>query len=916
MRHSLNFWRSLLQTVFDAPATHRPVPTHRKLCGEQLEWRELLATISVGNLSVPLGTSTVQVPILVAPTTAGEMIGAMNISFAAGAAGNAIGILNSGAEFNGSIWSGAGKSFFGAAGTPKSHNVQSAVAMLSPLQVPANGTVITYTLSTAGLAAGQYALNPNFIVNGAGTSADTTITSFTGGTLTIVGTGSSMPPVVNNQTFSIAENSANGAVVGTIVASDPDGTISSYSAPGAGPAFAVNGATGQITVANSALLNFEATPSFSFGVTVTDNTGVTDTATITINLSNVNDAPNLNNVTFSVNENSANGTVVGTVVATDQDTAAPNNTLTYAITGGNTGNAFSIIPATGQLRVNNTAVLDFETTPTFALTVQVNDGGVPSLSDTATVTVNLNNLPDTPGPSGLTAMVTPGMVNEGQSVTLTGSFTAAAAGTHTLNIAWGDTQVDIVPLPAGTTSFSRTHLYSDDRPTGTTQDTNQIVVTVSDSAGSSVSNNSQSVLVKNVAPTFASLAISPNVLAPEDFVSVQGTIADAGADSHTLDVDFNGDGTFETTGLVVPSGGAFSFLLPVNLPAGTYQSRVRARDDDGGTVTGTVEIMVRISGSEVNGVHLFYNNSAFDGNGPMVSMADFAAIATDKEPLSFGETGTFENISGYSRGINGIFIDISEARGNGFHIDASDFTFTVGNNNTPGTWAAAPAPASIGVIADGAPDASDRVFITWNDGAIIDTWLRVTVKANQDTLLAEPFDFFFGAAPGETGAGFSPSVVGVDAADFQSIALDLTPLAMSGTEAVDNPNDVNRDRTNNAFDFQVVALNLDTIVINYITPQMPAPGVATASASIAAPLVFDQQAAGQSSPDDGSSASKDVVFGQFLPLDEPQDGRVGSLLSTAHDRAMELLAAPGTAPGDAPLDLELEGVDHDWPTLI
>lgn len=913
MTQPLSFWHSMLQSVFSPSKRRYAKEKRRKFRGEQLERRELLAAVSVGNISVPVGTSTVQVPILIAPTFANEMVGAMNISFAAGTAGNAIGILNSGAEYNGSIWSGAGQSFFGAAGTPRTHNVQSAVAMLNPLQVPASGTVITYTLNTASLPSGHYTLDPNFLVMGAGTSADTPITSFTSGVLT-VGSPTTVPPVVNNQSFFVAENTPNGVSVGNIFATDSDGQVVNYAAPGAGPAFAVNSQTGRITVANSSLLDFETNPSFAFTTTVTDNSGATDSATITINLTNVNEAPNVDNVTFNVNEDSPNGTVVGTVIATDPDSTAPNNTLTYSITSGNTGNAFAINSATGQLTVLNSAALDFETTPTFALTVRVSDGAVPSLNDTATVTVNLNNLPDTPGPSGLVANVTPGTINEGQSVTLTGSFTAAAAVSHTLNIAWGDTLADMVTLPAGTTTFTRTHLYADDRPTGTPQDTNQIVVTVADSAGSMVSDNTQSVLVRNVAPSFSSLAINPNNIAPDDFVSVQGTIADPGADSHTLAVDFDGDGTFETTGLAVPAGGAFNFLLPVNLPAGTYQSRVRARDDDTGAVTETVEITVRISGSSVNNVDLFYNNSGFDGNGSMVSMADYAAIATDKEPLLFGETATFENISGYSRGINGVFVDISEARGNGFHIDRSDFMFMVGNTNFPNSWVPAPEPASIGVIADGAPDDSDRIFITWKDGDVTNTWLRVTVKANQDTLLAEPFDFFFGAAPGETGAGFTPGVVGVDAADFQSMALSLTPLANAGTEPVDEPNDANRDRTINAFDFQVVALNLSREVIDLITPQLPASGSATASATT--PLALGQQADGAQSPTAGGVATKDIAFGEILEEGHPRDARAGTLLSAARQRALELLASDTDTGADLALSLDLERLSRAWDSRI
>ena len=46
----------------------------------------------------------------------------------------------------------------------------------------------------------------------------------------------------------------------------------------------------------------------------------------------------------------------------------------------------------------NAAALDYETLPFVTLTVQVTDSGLPALSDTASVTINLNDLPDTPPP--------------------------------------------------------------------------------------------------------------------------------------------------------------------------------------------------------------------------------------------------------------------------------------------------------------------------------------------------------------------------------------------------------------------------------------------------------------------------------------------------------------------------------------
>jgi hypothetical protein len=142
------------------------------------------ANVSIQNINVPTGTASVAVPLLISPSAAGETIGAMNISFAAGGLADAIPITNG--TFSGSIWD-TGGSFFGTAGTPSTHSVLSAVAMLAPLQIPAGpGNLVTYTLNTSGLGPGSYLLNPNHQVQGIGSSADTALT-FATGLLTISG---------------------------------------------------------------------------------------------------------------------------------------------------------------------------------------------------------------------------------------------------------------------------------------------------------------------------------------------------------------------------------------------------------------------------------------------------------------------------------------------------------------------------------------------------------------------------------------------------------------------------------------------------------------------------------------------------------------------------------------------------------
>ena len=81
----------------------------------------------------------------------------------------------------------------------------------------------------------------------------------------------------------------------------------------------------------------------------------------------------------------------------------------------------------------------------------------------------------------------------------------------------------------------------------------------------------------------------------------------------------------------------------------------------------------------------------------------------------------------------------------------ADFEFRVGNNNQSGDWSGAPLPASITRRSGAGTGGSDRVTLTWADGAIINTWLEVRVKATPATGLVNDNVFYFGNAIGETG---------------------------------------------------------------------------------------------------------------------------------------------------------------------
>jgi hypothetical protein len=116
-------------------------------------------------------------------------------------------------------------------------------------------------------------------------------------------------------------------------------------------------------------------------------------ATITINLIDVNEIPEIYDQSFWVPENSATGTTVGTVVAGDPDAG---QTLSYVITNGNINNAFQINSTSGLISVDNTEAINFEAMPAFSLTVEVTDNGTGNLSSQAVMTIDIHDINEQP----------------------------------------------------------------------------------------------------------------------------------------------------------------------------------------------------------------------------------------------------------------------------------------------------------------------------------------------------------------------------------------------------------------------------------------------------------------------------------------------------------------------------------------
>jgi hypothetical protein len=228
-------------------------------------------------------------------------------------------------------------------------------------------------------------------------------------------------------------------------------------------------------------------------------------------------------------------------------------------------------------------------------------GAVLLLGSTITVLATANT------PPTITSLsVSQSAIDEGQSVTLTGTFTDPDAGdSHTARIKWPDGSIERVEITAGTLTFSTSRSFPDNYNTiyhniPVEIRDHQLPHDANDNAdGMGMDLDHVDFIVNNVAPNIANVKVTRGRAPLTNKVTVEGSLTDPGADTFGVKANWDASGVNAILpGQACTMTGKQQFRCEHTYPqpqlgqSKTYPIKLTARDDDGGQDVTTTSVRI------------------------------------------------------------------------------------------------------------------------------------------------------------------------------------------------------------------------------------------------------------------------------------------------------------------------------------
>jgi len=421
-------------------------------------------------------------------------------------------------------------------------------------------------------------------------------------TVTITITAVNDPPVANDDSATVNEDSANTVIDVLSNDTDVDGdtlTVASVTQPANG-SVTNNGTNVSYTPDG----NYHGSDTFTY--TVSDGNGGTDTATVSVTVTSVNDPPVANDDSDTTPEDTP---VTTNVVANDTDVDGTVVASAVAIVSGPRNGS---ILNNGDGTVTYTPNANFNGSDTYTYTVQDNDGAT---SNVATVTINVGVVNDPPVANDDSATVNEDSANTvidvlSNDTDVDGDTLTVASVTQPANGSVTNNGTNVSYTPDGNYHGSDTFTYTvSDGNGGTDTATATVSATVTSVNDPPVANDDM-VLADEDTPLPIEVTlndddpdgtIDPATIMIDD-APVSGTVrvAKDGTVTYSPDPDFSGPDFFTYT--VDDNEGATSNVATVVVMVGEVNDPPVAEDDLATTEAGVpVNIDVLANDSDPDG---------------------------------------------------------------------------------------------------------------------------------------------------------------------------------------------------------------------------------------------------------------------------------------------------------------------------
>lgn len=365
--------------------------------------------------------------------------------------------------------------------------------------------------------------------------------------------------------------------------------------------------------------NFHGLETFTYTIR-RGASGPTTTATVSVQVQPVNDAPNAVNDTKTVTEDSTNNTI--DVLVNDVITPDTNETLTIsAVTQGSNGGTITIVSGSS---VRYTPASNFVGTETFTYTI-TDTGG---LTDTATVTVTVTDANDNPTANADTATTTEDIAT---AITInvlandttgdTGETLKVASLGATSNggtVAITNNGADISYKPAANFQGTETFTYTINDGNGGSA-TATVTVTVTNTNDVPVGTNDALNGFKNTTSTLNVLANDTTGVDPTTEVLIVSAVTQGSAGGS----------------ITITEGGGSVKYTPANNFTGTETFTYTVRDAGGLTATATVTMTVQNFAPSSLAGFVFKNGTS----GPLAGVT-ITLTGTDTNSAAVSRTAT------------------------------------------------------------------------------------------------------------------------------------------------------------------------------------------------------------------------------------------------------------------------------------